>query len=142
MRATPTSGRRSNNMASVVHRRAYRPIDGDSIAFGETHLFVGEGYVVSVRHGASRPTRRTRALRVMSAVLSRGEDYILYAILDFIVDNYAPVLETLHQKWRRWRRRYWRAQGRWHSSSGSTFYGAIFCDCEMPLFRWWKSAVG
>ena len=26
---------------------------GDSIAFGETHLFVGEGYLVSVRHGAS-----------------------------------------------------------------------------------------
>ena len=30
------------------------------------------------------------------AVLSQGEDYILYAILDFIVDNYMPVLETLH----------------------------------------------
>jgi magnesium transporter len=29
------------------------------------------------------------------AVLSHGEDYILYAILDFIVDNYMPVLETL-----------------------------------------------
>src|ERR1700716_3293737 len=26
---------------------------GGSIAFGETHLFVGEGYLVSVRHGAS-----------------------------------------------------------------------------------------
>jgi magnesium transporter len=29
-------------------------------------------------------------------VLSHGEDYILYSILDFIVDNYMPVLETLH----------------------------------------------
>ena len=29
-------------------------------------------------------------------VLSEGEDYILYAILDFIVDNYLPVLQTLH----------------------------------------------
>ena len=29
-------------------------------------------------------------------VLSRGEDYILYAILDFIVDNYLPVVEAIH----------------------------------------------
>jgi magnesium transporter len=30
--------------------------------------------------------------------LSHGEDYILYAILDFIVDNYMPVLETVHSE--------------------------------------------
>jgi magnesium transporter len=29
-------------------------------------------------------------------VLSHGEDYIVYAILDFIVDNYMPVLEKIH----------------------------------------------
>jgi magnesium transporter len=28
-------------------------------------------------------------------VLSQGEDYIVYAILDFIVDNYMPVLERI-----------------------------------------------
>ena len=28
-------------------------------------------------------------------MLSHGENYILYAILDFIVDNYMPVLETI-----------------------------------------------
>ena len=28
--------------------------------------------------------------------MSNGEDYILYAILDFIVDNYMPVLETIN----------------------------------------------
>ena len=31
-------------------------------------------------------------------VLSHGEDYILYAILDFIVDNYMPVLESVEQE--------------------------------------------
>ena len=31
-------------------------------------------------------------------VLSRGEDYILYAILDFVVDNYAPVLEEINKE--------------------------------------------
>ena len=30
--------------------------------------------------------------------LSRGEDYILYSILDFIVDNYAPVMEAIQRE--------------------------------------------
>jgi magnesium transporter len=67
------------------------------IAFGETHLFVGRGYVVSVRHGASKSYAAVRErCESCPTVLSHGEDYILYAILDFIVDNYMPVLETLH----------------------------------------------
>jgi magnesium transporter len=53
--------------------------------------------VVSVRHGASISYAAVRErCESCPAVLSHGEDYILYAILDFIVDNYTPVLETLH----------------------------------------------
>ncbi len=70
---------------------------GDGIEFGETHLFVGEGYLVSVRHGASTSYRPVRErCESCPRALARGEDYILYAILDFIVDNYSPVLETIH----------------------------------------------
>jgi magnesium transporter len=69
------------------------------IAFGETHLFIGRGYVVSVRHGASTPYTPVRArCESCPTLLSHGEDYILYAILDFIVDNYMPVLETLQKE--------------------------------------------
>ena len=69
------------------------------IAFGETHLFVGKGYVVSVRHGASVSYARVRErCESCPTVLSRGEDYILYAILDFVVDNYAPVLEAINEE--------------------------------------------
>jgi magnesium transporter len=67
------------------------------IAFGETHLFVGRGYLVSVRHGASTSYAMVRErCEACPTVLSQGEDYILYAILDFIVDNYMPVIETIH----------------------------------------------
>lgn len=67
------------------------------IAFGETHLFVGRGYVVSVRHGASTSYATVRQhSEACPTTLSRGEYSILYAILDFIVDNYTPVLETIH----------------------------------------------
>jgi magnesium transporter len=67
------------------------------IAFGETHLFVGRGYVVSVRHGASVSyTTVRKRCEACPTVLSHGEDYIVYAILDFIVDNYMPVVERIH----------------------------------------------
>jgi magnesium transporter len=66
------------------------------IVFGETHIFVGRGYVVSVRHGASTSYGAVRE-RCESCPdsLAKGEDYILYAILDFIVDNYKPVTESI-----------------------------------------------
>jgi magnesium transporter len=81
----------------IVARTAQ--LDGDSIAFGETHLFVGEGYIVSVRHGASTSYKPVRErCESCPRALARGEDYILYAILDFIVDNYSPVLETIQEE--------------------------------------------
>jgi magnesium transporter len=67
------------------------------MAFGETHLFAGPGYVVSVRHGPSRSYTAVRARSEARAQsLSEGEDFIIYAILDFIVDNYFPVLDNIN----------------------------------------------
>ncbi|WP_084044701.1 magnesium transporter [Ensifer sp. WSM1721] len=79
----------------VVARTAH--MVGDEIAFGETHLFVGRGYIISVRHGASTSYMAVRQRCESSpAALAHGENYILYSILDFIVDNYMPVVEAIH----------------------------------------------
>jgi magnesium transporter len=81
----------------VVARTA-QMVEG-SIAFGETHIFLGRGYVVSVRHGASTtylPVRQR--CEAIPQALSEGEDFILYAILDFIVDNYLPVIESIQEE--------------------------------------------
>ena len=79
----------------IVARTAHM-LDG-RISFGETHIFVGRGYIVSVRHGASTSYAPVRQrAESCPAVLSHGEDYILYALLDFIVDNYMPVLEMVN----------------------------------------------
>lgn len=67
------------------------------IVFGDTYLLVGMGYVVSIRHGASTSYAAVRArAEARPASLAEGEDYIVYAILDFIVDNYFPVLDSLN----------------------------------------------
>ena len=80
----------------IVARTA-QMIDG-RVAFGETHLFVGKGYVVSVRHGASKSYSTVRGrCEANPNQLSHGEDFILYSILDFIVDDFMDVLDTLHE---------------------------------------------
>ncbi len=68
------------------------------IAFGETHLFVGPGYVVSVRHGASVPYVEVRQ-RCESTphLLRKGPGFVLYAITDFVVDHYFPILDRLEE---------------------------------------------
>ncbi len=84
--------------ALFVVARTAQMLEG-RIAFGETHLFVGHGYVVSVRHGASTTYTPVRErCEADPAALSGGEDYILYAILDFIVDNYMPVIEAIQSE--------------------------------------------
>jgi len=84
--------------ALFIVARTAQMLEG-RIAFGETHLFVGKGYVVSVRHGASASYSTVRErCESCPTVLSNGEDYILYSILDFIVDNYAPVLEEINKE--------------------------------------------
>src|SRR5215813_3698095 len=81
--------------ALFIVARTAQMVEG-RIAFGETHLFVGRGYVISVRHGASVSYAAVRQrCEACPTVLSQGEDYIVYAILDFIVDNYMPVVEKI-----------------------------------------------
>lgn len=81
--------------AVFIVARTAQMLEG-RISFGETHVFIGRGYVVSVRHGASTSYAPVRQrAESCPSVLSHGEDYILYALLDFIVDNYMPVLETV-----------------------------------------------
>jgi len=78
----------------VVARTA-QIVDG-RIAFGETHVFVGRGFLVSVRHGASASYGAVRKrYESCPTELARGESYVLYAVLDFIVDNYVPVIERM-----------------------------------------------
>jgi len=66
------------------------------IQFGETHGFVGTGYIITVRHGASSSYAEVRArCERQPKMLKEGEDFVLYSIMDFVVDNYMPVVEEL-----------------------------------------------
>ncbi|HWE74319.1 MAG TPA: magnesium/cobalt transporter CorA [Stellaceae bacterium] len=74
-------------------------LSGDRIDFGETHLIVGKGFVISIRHGASQPYTSVRARCERSPELMRiGEAFVVYAILDYIADNYFPVLDAIESE--------------------------------------------
>jgi magnesium transporter len=78
----------------IVARTAQ--MEDGRILFGETHLFIGKGYVISVRHGASQSYAEVRRrCEAAPTAFSEGEDFIVYALLDFIVDNYFPVLAII-----------------------------------------------
>lgn len=80
----------------VVLRPAILASDQQRIELGETHLFVGPRYVVSIRHGDTPgyAAVRTRC-ESTPALLAKGPGFVLYAVMDFIVDHYFPVLDTL-----------------------------------------------
>jgi magnesium transporter len=66
----------------------------DSMHLGETHVFVGKRFLVSVRHGPSLTYSKVRErCEANPARLAMGPGYALYAVMDFIVDNYAPIVE-------------------------------------------------
>lgn len=68
-------------------------VDG-KIRYGETHLFLGPRFLLTIRHGASLSYAvvRTRLEREPH-LLRQGPAMALYAVLDFIVDNYAPIVD-------------------------------------------------
>jgi magnesium transporter len=69
------------------------------IEFGETHFFVGMNFIVSIRHGSSVAYTEVRSrCETMPELLGKGQGFVLYAIMDFIVDRYFPVVDELEQE--------------------------------------------
>jgi len=63
------------------------------IAYGETHLFFGPRYLVTVRHGPSLSHAGARArVERDPDLLALGPSFCLYAVLDAVVDNYLPIV--------------------------------------------------
>lgn len=72
-------------------------LSDESILFGETHLFAGKNFLITLRHGASKGYSSVRArCEQKPQKLALGTGYALYAVLDEIVDNYLLVLNDLH----------------------------------------------
>ncbi len=83
----------------IVLRTAQMNYKNHHTDFGETHFFLGQNFIVNIRHGSSISYRDVR-MRCESTpeLLSKGPAFALYAVMDSIVDQYFPVIETLEQE--------------------------------------------
>lgn len=80
----------------VVARTAH--LEAETICYGETDIFVGHDHIITVRHGSARAHAELRQhLEAAPSQLRHGVDYILHAMLDFIVDGYLPIIETIEE---------------------------------------------
>lgn len=73
-------------------------LDGH-VRFGETHVFIGPRYLMTVRHGASLSFASVRQrLEREPDLLAQGPSVALHAVLDFIVDNYQPIVSNYERE--------------------------------------------
>jgi magnesium transporter len=84
------------NSLFVVLRTAHLAGTPHRLEFGETHIFVGPRYIVTVRHGSLKSHVGLRARYESSPqLLANGPGFVLYALMDFVVDQYFPIVEGL-----------------------------------------------
>ncbi|MBV6414102.1 MAG: magnesium/cobalt transporter CorA [Xanthomonadales bacterium] len=82
----------------VVHTSQF--VEG-KVRFGETHIFLGKRFLITIRHGASLSYARARAsCEQTPEMLALGPSFGLYSVLDFIVDNYFPIVSSFETELR------------------------------------------
>lgn len=80
----------------VVLRSASYDDASETVSTGEVHLFLGTNFVLTMRHNDKPDLRAVRRrLEKDPALLALGPEAVLYGVLDYIVDGYAPVVAGL-----------------------------------------------
>jgi len=73
--------------------------NGDELNVGELAIFAGRNYVLSVRNNAEKGFHDVRARSEREPdLLRQGPGYILYALMDAVVDRYFPLLDRLEDE--------------------------------------------
>jgi len=71
----------------------------ERVELGETHMFVGPRFFVTIRHGPSISYGKVRErLESTPERMAKGSAMAAYGVMDFIVDNYHPILQAMEDK--------------------------------------------
>jgi magnesium transporter len=77
----------------IVLKTARYHDDTETVEMGEINLFVGDGFLISVRHGSPSPLDSVRRkIEERPDLLRCGPGAVMHAIADRVVDDYSPVL--------------------------------------------------
>lgn len=70
----------------------------EKIVYGQTAIFLGGNFIITVRLGSTRGLTELRdQLEANSGRLAEGPDVVLHAVLDYLVDAYVPLLDALEK---------------------------------------------
>ena len=84
-----------DSLFMVLKPVVYEP-DDDTVSTSEVMIFIGDGFVVTVRHGEGSPLAAVRRrLEAEPEMLDQGPTGVLYAIADATVDHYLEVATEL-----------------------------------------------
>ncbi|HWH27279.1 MAG TPA: magnesium and cobalt transport protein CorA [Pseudolysinimonas sp.] len=84
---------RYGDILFMVLRAAHYDDEAERVEFGELHVFCGANFVITVRHAESPDLSIVRhRMEGTAEALNEGAEAVLYAILDAVVDGYAPVV--------------------------------------------------
>ncbi len=79
----------------VVIRMPAHEANGDMIT-EQVSLFIGERFVISIHEGCNAlEVVRQRIMTARGRIREYGADYLLYTILDLVIDNYFPIIEGI-----------------------------------------------
>ncbi len=79
---------------TVLHLIEYTPTD--SLKLGEVNVFTGHNFVLSVRNGSSQGFLGVRErCEGEPELLRQGASFVLYALMDAVVDRYFPLVDAL-----------------------------------------------
>ncbi len=82
----------------VVLRTARYLEESEEVDFGEVSVFIGRQYVLAIRQGAASELHDARTrLEARPDLLGEGPMSALWAIMDKVVDDYAPVIQCLER---------------------------------------------
>lgn len=74
-------------------------LNGDELVVGELDMFVGANYVLSARNNATKGFLGVRARAEREPhLLQKGSSFVLYALMDAVVDRYFPVVAMLESE--------------------------------------------
>ena len=73
--------------------------DGDELLVGEINIFVGRNYILSARNRTRKGFSEVRSRCEREPdLLKHGSGYVLYTLMDAVVDRYFPVLDNLETR--------------------------------------------
>jgi magnesium transporter len=72
--------------------------ESDAVETGEINMFVGDDFVITVRHGTGSELHSARRdLEAKTTVLTHGPSAVVYAVCDRVVDGYLTVMDALEE---------------------------------------------